>query len=120
MIQDNKPGVMIYFDVLPAMEHLSYTDKGRLFEAILRYGKYHVESNLSKRTEVLWPLIRMRLDTDEIRYQNTVTRRRYAAYVRWAKNEGKEPLDYVAWQEEKGYAVCDEEYIPLEPVFLNK
>ena len=115
---ENKPGVMIYFDMLPALESLSNTDKGILFEAILRYGKYRVESKLTPKTQVIWPLIRFRLDTDEMRYANTVVRRRYAAYVRWTKQQGKEPVDFIAWQEEKGYIPCEEEYIPLEPVFL--
>lgn len=113
-----KPGVMIYFDLLEAMESLSVTDKGMLFEAILRYGKYRVESKLSKRAQVLWPMIRMRLDSDELRYTNTVTRRKYAAYVRWAKRQNVQPLDFVTWQEEKGYAVLEEDCVDMDPVFL--
>ena len=35
-----KPGVMIYFDVLPVLTHLSIEEKGMLFEAILNYAKY--------------------------------------------------------------------------------
>ena len=34
----SKPGVMIYFDIAPAMKHLTDADKGRLFDAILEYG----------------------------------------------------------------------------------
>ena len=113
-----KPGVMLYFDLLPALEGLSNADKGILLEAILRYGKCRAEIPLTKRTEVIWPLIRTRLDTDEMRYLRTVTRRQYAAYVRWAKRAGKDPVDFITWQERKGYAVNDEEMISLEPEFL--
>ena len=115
---NEKPGVMLYFDLLPTLEELSNADKGLLLEAILKYGKRREEIKLSKRTEVIWPLIRMRLDTDEMRYLRTVTRRQYAAYVRWAKRMGKDPVDFITWQERKGYAVNDEEMICLEPEFL--
>lgn len=114
----DKPGVMLYFDLLPALEGLSNADKGLLLEAILRYGKRREEMPMNKRIQVIWPLIRMRLDTDEMRYLRTVTRRQYASYVRWAKRAGKTPVDFITWQERKGYAVNDEEMINLEPEFL--
>ena len=37
---DNKPGVMIYFDIIPLIEGMSPDDAGQLFLAILKYAQY--------------------------------------------------------------------------------
>ena len=114
----NKPGVMIYFDMLPVIRELSNTDKGILFEAILEYGQTGRKIPLSKKTSVIWPLIQQRMAVDEIRYMRTVTRRAYAAYRRWTKQQGQEPLEFIQWQKEKGYAAIDEDYDEASNVFI--
>ena len=35
----DRPGVVLYFDVLPALKYLDVKQKGRLFEAILEYAE---------------------------------------------------------------------------------
>ena len=113
-----KPGVMIYFDLLPAIRNLSNSDKGILFEAILEYGKNRKTPVLSNKTMVIWPLILQRMEVDEMRYMRTVTRRAYAAYRRWAKQHGEEPMEFLEWQEKKGYALIDEDYDEGSEAFL--
>ena len=39
MIMSKRPGVMIYFDILQVLERISDQDAGRLFRAILEYGR---------------------------------------------------------------------------------
>lgn len=94
-----KPGVMIYFDLRPVLDLLSMEEKGMLFQAILEYGEDGFYTHLDEKLSLLWPLIQQRLDRDWARYQATVLKRRYAAYSRWEKQHGHDPLPYVRWAE---------------------
>lgn len=116
---NQKPGVMIYFDMLPAIKNLSKTDKGILFEAILEYGLYKSIPQLPQKVMILWPLVQMRLDRDEMQYCNVVTKRAYSAYVRWAKHAGEPAMDFRTWQEKKGYALINESYEPSTGCFVR-
>lgn len=104
-----KPGVMIYFDVIPVFTYLSSEEKGILFEAILNYAKYGVIPELKENLVLIWPLIQQRLDFDESRYQATVLKRKYAAYSRWEKQNDRKPLPYSYWVENHGYETFREE-----------
>ena len=104
-----KPGVMIYFDVIPVLTYLSIEEKGMLFEAILNYAKYGELPQLSEKLTVIWPLIQQRLDFDESRYQVTVLKRKYAAYARWEKQNDRQPLPYSYWVEHRCYETYKEE-----------
>ena len=116
---NQKPGVMIYFDLLPAIENLTAADCGNLLRAMLEYGSKKTIPPLTKRVGLLWPMIQMRLDRDEMQYCNVVTKRAYSAYVRWAKYHGEEPMDFTAWQEKKGYALINETYEPSTGCFIR-
>ena len=104
---NEKPGVMLYFDLLPLMDRLSNEDKGNLLHAILHYGKYGEMINLTDKVMLIWPLVQMRLDFDEKRYYDTVIRRQYAAYVRWCRKRGEESLAFDQWLVDKKYAPID-------------
>ena len=104
-----KPGVMIYFDVIPVFAYLSIEEKGMLFEAILNYAKYGELPELSEKLMVIWPLIQQRLDFDESRYQVTVLKRKYAAYARWEKQNDRQPIPYSQWVENRCYETYQEE-----------
>lgn len=104
-----KPGVMIYFDMLPVLGMLSHEDAGMLFKAILEYGESGSCPALNESLALMWPLIQQRLDRDWDRYQAVVIKRKYAAYTRWEKNHGREPMPYSRWVEARGYDTdCDE------------
>ena len=106
-----KPGVMIYFDMLPVLSYLSLDEKGILFEAVLRYGKFGELPSFPEKLEPIWPLIQQRLDFDETRYQNTVMKRKYAAYVRREKQNDRQPLPYTQWLENHGYEADEEDHL---------
>ena len=111
-----KPGVMVYFDMLPAIQSLSKADKGTLFEIMLEYGLYKTKpTNLSKKLMVIWPLVQQRLDHDDLQYNKTITRRAYSAYVRWAKFHTEDVMDFQTWQEKKNYDMMAEPYSDFEP-----
>lgn len=94
-----KPGVMIYFDVKESIEHMSDKNAGILLRAILEYGYTGMEPKLPNQLLLIWPMIRMRLDSDDNRYHQLHYKRRYAAHVRWSNDRGLEPLTYEAWLE---------------------
>ena len=105
-----KPGVMVYFELRGMMKLLSDAEKGKLFEAILEYGETGMVGEMSDTLRVAWPLIQMRLDMDNTRYEFVGFKRKYAAYVRWAKEHDEEPKDFEQWMSEHGYC-CD--HVPL-------
>ena len=98
----NKPGIMIYFDVIETVNRLSDQNAGLLFRAILEYGMTRRVPELPKKLFLLWPLVQMRLDTDDERYHRVARKRRYAAYVRWAKEKGETPLPFEQWLAQPG------------------
>jgi len=93
----DKPGVMIYFDMLDTVKRLTDIQAGRLFRAILEYGATRREPKLPDNLYLLWPLVQMRLDIDDERYYKVSQKRRYAAYVRWTKSQGTEALPFDQW-----------------------
>lgn len=95
-----KPGVMIYFEVMPTIEKLSNAKAGLLFKAILEYGQDRKIPAFRNELDCIWPLIQARLDTDDLRYYQVAQKKRYAAYTRWAKKKGLEPLPYDCWLNE--------------------
>lgn len=100
---ENKPGVVVYFDMLPMLEQLSDKNKGILFQSILEYGNTGRQPMLPPKLQLLWPLIQMRLDADGQRYQMVVNQRKYANYARWSRNRGEEPVSFDEW-------LCDIDY----------
>lgn len=98
-----KPGVMIYFELRGMLKLLPDAEKGILFDAILEYGQTGKVGELTDTLRVAWPLIKMRLDTDSDRYTDVVNKRRYAAYVRWAKQHNDTVLSYPVWLREKSW-----------------
>ena len=109
-----KPGVMIYFEMLPVLELLKDEEKGVLFHAIMVYGADGTCPNLSGKLALMWPLIQQRLDRDWDRYRAVVTKRKYAAYTRWEKQHGREPMSYSMWVDERGYDACYEEDLDMQ------
>mgnify|MGYP003299489685 CR=1 FL=1 len=103
-----KPGVMVYFELRGMMKLLSDVEKGKLFEAILEYGETGMVGELTDKLKVAWPLIQMRLDMDNSRYELTVMKRRYAAYSRWAKEHGETVKGFEEWA---GIPLIDEDTI---------
>lgn len=110
---NRKPGIMIYFDMRRVLPMLTNEEKGILFETILEYGETKCVGQMPDNIRLLWPLVQMRLDNDEMRYHKVCVKRQYAAYVRWAKKHGEEPEDYCSWKLGKGYDLMEEDEYDL-------
>ena len=108
---EGKPGIMIYFDLIPALSLLSNEEKGILLQMMMEYGKTGIEpkNKRSNMVEIAWCIIKQRLDFDDETYYKKVTKSKYGAYVRWCKKKGDSVLDYDDWvnsggaQEENTY-----------------
>lgn len=94
---DNKPGVMIYFDIIPLVEGMSPDDAGRLFLAILKYAQYGEIPSLSGFTLAVWPFVKSLVDRDSQRYGLIRKKKQWAVYCREAKRRGETPLELEAW-----------------------
>lgn len=93
----DKPGVMIYFDLMDAIKYLSDEETGQLMRSILEYGKSKTIPVFDRPLNLVWSLVQSRLDTDDQRYYQVAQKRKYAIYVRWAKHHGHEPMPYDDW-----------------------
>ena len=110
-----KPGVMIYFDLRKMLKLLPDSEKGKLFEAILDYGETGCTGELTDTLKIVWPLIQMRLDPDSLRYAEVGLKRKYAAYMRWAKEHNEETLPFSHWKQKHGYAQDEHDFEPTLP-----
>ena len=97
-----KPGVMIYFELIGMLKLLPDEEKGMLFDAILEYGETGNVPELSPTLRVAWPLIQMRLDMDNTRYEFVGYKRKYAAYTRWAREHGESIDSFENWMAKNG------------------
>ena len=107
---NQKPGVMIYFEIMPTLKNLSKSDKATFFEAILEYGMYKTLPPLSAKLKAIWPLVQQRLDWDDEKYYQIVRKRAYSAYVRWAKYNDQPYVDFQTWKAQNDEGVCDKDY----------
>ena len=94
---DNKPGVMIYFDIIPLIEGMSPDDAGQLFLAILKYAQYGEIPSLSGFALAVWPFVKSLVDRDSQRYDLVRKKKQWAVYCREAKRRGETPLELEAW-----------------------
>lgn len=87
------PGIMLYYEIRSALEHLSFAEKGQLLDAMLNYGEYGEAPDFADPTmAVTWSFIAMRIDADHKRYQNRCERAAENAKRRWEKeNEAMRP-----------------------------
>lgn len=95
-----QPGVMLYFDVRPALRRLSLEEKGSLFDAILEYGESGSPPSFDGVLGVAWDFIQPRLDRDRERYEEISDQRKEAANARWGKQR--------ALQADANYAIASD------------
>lgn len=95
-----RPGIMVYFDdVLPSLQCLTIEDAGRLFIAMLQYGRDGTPPNFgdSAGLNIAWNFIRPKIDRDNANYDKAVLKSRYGVYKREAGKRGEAPLGFDEW-----------------------
>lgn len=94
-----KPGSMLYHDNINALKHLSNEELGRLFMAILEYGRDGTLPQFEGALAMAWAFIKPKLDRDDQRYKDTVARSTYAAFCREVKKRGLAKVSREAWDD---------------------
>lgn len=93
-----RPGVMLFFDVRPALKRLTVEERGRLFEAILDYGELGILPEFEGGLGIVWDFIQPRIDQDAARYADRVLKNKYSVYTREAKKAGVQPVEFEIWR----------------------
>ena len=92
-----RPGVMIYFDIRPAIKRLDLEERGELFTAIMDFAELGVIPDLDGMAALCFDLIKPKIERDGERYEEVRTQRQYAVYCREVKRNGGEPVSYDEW-----------------------
>ena len=92
-----KPGVMLYFEMRNVFEELSNEKRGILLSAILDYSEHGIQPDFRGSLRIAWASIRHKLDRDDDNYARKSQVRRYAVYIRESKKDGVLPLPYEQW-----------------------
>ncbi len=80
----NAPGVLLYFDLRPALDLLTYEEKGEIFDAILAYGEDGTVPDFdSDVLNMLWAFVVRRIDADRANYLAKCEKNRQRALKRW-------------------------------------
>lgn len=80
--KSEKPGVMIYFEILPNLAMLKPLQRLAVYEAMTFYGMHQTEPELPREAQLIWSFIKAMLDRDDARYRETVEKRRKAGKAR--------------------------------------
>ena len=82
-----RPGVILYFSVRPALKRLSTEQKGQLFDAILDYGENGLLPDFDGVLGVCWDFIQPMIDKDAEAYQEKCNKAKKAVEARWAREK---------------------------------
>lgn len=92
-----KPGVMIYFDIIPAIQMLSNDECGELFKTILQYSSFGECAEPSNRVKLAWAFMKPLIDRDNQKYIDVSIQNKYKVYKRECKRRNVAPLDLEEW-----------------------
>ena len=93
-----RPGIMVYFDMMGPLSKLPDADKGRLFWAMLEYGKCGTVPEFDGLAlELAWEFVKPKIDRDSEEYNRTVLKRQYATFCRDRKKKGEPEITFEEW-----------------------
>lgn len=95
--------MLYYNDIEPWANNLTAEKLGELMRALLAYSHFGAlpEFDNADILKIAWETLKPKLDADNQRYVDVVTKRAYAAYVREAKKSGKRYLPLEEWATSK-------------------
>lgn len=97
-----RPGIMVYFDMMGPLKVLPDADKGRLFWAMLEYGKNGTVPGFDGLLALAWEFVKPKIDKDEAEYHLSVQRRQYATVCRERKRKGEPEITFDEWLKATG------------------
>ena len=93
-----RPGIMVYFDMMGPLSKLPDADKGRLFWAMLEYGKFGTVPEFDGLAlELAWEFVKPKIDRDSEEYNRTILKRQYATFCRDRKKKGEPDITFDEW-----------------------
>lgn len=92
-----RPGFMLYFELVPALSSMEDAEAGTLFKALMAYAQYGEVRDLTGLAAFAFEVMRGRIDQDAENYAEKCRKNAYAAYVREAQRRGETPLEYEVW-----------------------
>ena len=99
-----RPGIMVYFDLLDTLKDYSTEEAGQLFLAMLEYGTTGAIPEFEDRgMRTIWRSVQQKLDRDDEHYQETVEARQYAVFCREFKRkhgESSKPPSIEEWKKQ--------------------
>lgn len=93
-----RPGIMFYFDLRPALAMLSDTEAGQLFKSAMEYGEFGVVPELDGMAAMAWTFVRPKIDRDNEAYNERCIQNAYNRYVGECKKNGTTALSREAWE----------------------
>ena len=108
----DRPGIMVYFDMMGPLSKLQDADKGQLFWAMLEYGKsgaLPVFDGLA--LELAWEFVKPKIDKDYKEYIRSVQRRQFATACRERKRRGEPEITFDEWVKTNGS--CDNHNVSM-------
>lgn len=93
-----RPGVLFYFDLEPALAMLSDAEAGQLFKAAMAYGHFGVVPEFGGMAAMAWTFVKPKIDRDNDAYQKTCVQNAYNRYVGECKKNGTTALSREAWE----------------------
>ena len=113
--ENKKPGVMIYFDMLPVLENLRWWQRFALIEAMIYYARDKRIPKFRGALRAVWEMAQPIIDRDDERYRTTMEARKKGGKIR-AQQMAK---DAQAKKEEKERLSAETAGAELELIELN-
>ena len=108
----DRPGIMVYFDMMGPLGKLQDADKGRLFWAMLEYGKSGIVPVFDGLAlELAWEFVKPKIDKDYKEYVRSVQRRQFATACRERKRRGEPDITFDEWL--KTIGGCDNHTVSM-------
>ena len=92
-----RPGFMLYFDLVDALSSMEDTEAGALFKALMAYARYGEVQELTGLAAFAFEVVRGRIDRDAEAYAEKCRKNAYAVYVREAQRRQEPPMEYEIW-----------------------
>ena len=94
-----RPGIMLYFDMLEPISHLTNTERGKLLTAIREYGKEGKQPDFHGKLALAWGFVQPKIDRDEGSYDFAVQQKKYAGFCSRRAFNGFSKISYEDWLE---------------------
>ncbi len=93
-----RPGLMLYFDILPALDKLPGSAVGELLLAALHYAQSGAEPAFEDSSlGFAWTFLQPSIDRDGATYEGKRLKGDWLTYCRQCKKDGVDALDFETW-----------------------